>query len=198
LLSDNSFGPSPSSPEAEEKALDAYTNCLKFDKDNIYKEDGEVLNNFIQTAARVKRKADFYLDNKKYDEALKCYDLLEATIPYDTKEGNLKKNNITKEALLHNRFLVYKASGNMEKTKEYAAKLIESKYNDPRLYTDMVRLSLQNKDTTAALDYIDKGKVQFATNMDLIAQELDIYIARKKNRSIKRKAENSSWHFSEQ
>src|SRR3954469_17722893 len=33
--------------EPEEKALEAYTNALKFDKDNIYKQDEELLNNFI-------------------------------------------------------------------------------------------------------------------------------------------------------
>src|SRR4051812_33612375 len=42
-------------PEAEEKALDAYINCLKLDKDNIYKED--VKGPLVVAAAATNRKA---------------------------------------------------------------------------------------------------------------------------------------------
>jgi len=169
---------------SEEKALDAYINCLKYDKDNIYKD--EVKDYLVLSAARVNRKAFFYRDNKEFEKALKCYDLLEAALPYDF-EGGLKRANITKEKIIFNKFEMYKFAGNKEKTKEYAGKLMDMKYKDAKIYTDMARLSLLDKDTTAALDYIDKGKLMFEDNMELITSELDIYIARKKTDLLKDK-----------
>src|SRR3954469_10637129 len=77
--------------EADEKALDAYINCFKFDKDKIYKD--EIKDNFALMASRVNRKASFYASNKEFEKSLKCYDLLESALPYDY-EGNLKRSNI--------------------------------------------------------------------------------------------------------
>src|SRR6218665_1264869 len=113
-----------------------------------------------------------------------AYDLLETALPYDF-DGGIKRNNITKEKLMYYRFQVYKLAGDVAKTKEGANKLIEIKYKDPQIYTDMVKISLMDKDTAAALSYIDKGKLMFEDNMDLITSELDIYIARKKTDVLK-------------
>jgi predicted Zn-dependent protease len=170
--------------EAEEKALDAYINCLKLDKDNIYKD--EVKGSIVQAAAANNRKANFYIANKEYDKANRCYDLLETALPFDFDQG-MKRQNITKEKLLYNRFDMFKFAGNKEKTKEYANKLIDIKYKEPKIYTDMTRLSLLDKDTAAALSYIEKGKILFEDNMSLIGTEIDIYLARKRTNELKDK-----------
>ena len=170
--------------EAEEKALDAYLNCLKFDKDVIYKD--EVKGSLVQSSAAVSNKANFYKQNKQFENSLKCYDLLESALPYDFDQG-MKRNNITKEKIIFNKFEMYKYAANKEKTKEFANKLIEMKYKDPKIYTDMVQLSLLDKDTAQALAYIEKGKILFEDNMDLIASELDIYLNRKQTDILKDK-----------
>ena len=170
--------------EAEEKALDAYINCLKFDKDVIYKD--EMKGSLVQAAAAVNRKTNLYIYNKQYDAALKCFDMLEAALPYDFDQG-MKRNNITKEKILYSKFDMYKSSGNKEKTKEYAGKLIDIKYKEPKIYLDMVKVSLMDKDTTAALMYIEKGKILFEDNMALIGTEIDIYLARKRTTELKDK-----------
>ncbi len=171
--------------EAEEKALDAYINCLKIDqKDNIYKED--VKGPIVQAAAATNRKANFYAAQKEFDKANKCYDLLETALPFDFDQG-MKRQNITKEKILFNRFEMFKNSGKKDKTKEYANKLIEIKYKEPKIYTDMVRLSLLDKDTASALSYIEKGKLLFEDNMTLIGTEIDIYLARKRTNELKDK-----------
>jgi tetratricopeptide (TPR) repeat protein len=83
---------------------------------------------------------------------------------------------------------MYQMAKNFDKTKEYADKLIDIKYKEPKIYTDMVRVSLQDKkDTTLALSYIEKGRTMFEDNMDLITSELDIYIVRKKTDVLKNK-----------
>ena len=170
--------------EAEEKALDAYINCLKNDKDVIYKD--EMKGSLVQAAAAVNRKTNLYIYNKQYEAALKCFDLLEAALPYDFDQG-MKRNNITKEKIMYSKFDMYKSSGNKEKTKDYAGKLIDIKYKEPKIYLDMVRLSLLDKDTTAALGYIEKGKILFEDNMALIGTEIDIYLARKRTNELKDK-----------
>jgi len=171
--------------EAEEKALDAYVNCLKLDaKENIYKD--EVKGALVVASAATSNKANFYKVNKDYTKALYCYDLLESALPFDFDQG-MKRNNITKEKLLYNRYELNMIAGNKDKAREFANKLIEIRYKDPRVFTDMVQLSLKDKDTTGALSYIEKGKLMFEDNMDLIGAELDIYLARKKTDVLKDK-----------
>lgn len=174
--------------EAEEKALESYINCLKNDKDNIYKD--EVKGLIVQASAAVSNKANTYRMNKEFDKAVKCYDLMEAALPYDFDQG-MKRNNITKEKLMYNKFEMYKSVPNKEKTLEYANKLIDMKYKEPRIYTDMVKLSLLDKDTTKALEYIGKGKQMFEDNMELVNQEINIYLARNKTDELKSKLNNA-------
>jgi tetratricopeptide (TPR) repeat protein len=171
--------------EAEEKALESYVKCLKLDKDNnAYKDDVKGL--IVQAVAATSNKANMYVQAKEYDKALKCYDLIESALPYDFDQG-MKRANITKEKLMYYKFDMYKYAANKEKTKEYADKLIDIKYKDVKIYTDMVKLSLIDRDTTKALDYIGKGKLMFEDNMDLINQEINIYLARNKTNELKDK-----------
>jgi tetratricopeptide (TPR) repeat protein len=187
--------------EAEEKALEAYVNCLKIDaKENIYK--AEVKGSLVVSAAATSNKANYYKVNKDYIKAIYCYDLMESALPFDFDQG-MKRNNITKEKILNYKFDLYRVSGNKEKTKEFADKLIAINYKDPKLFNEMVSMSLSDKDTAAALAYIDKGKILFEDNMDLITTELNIYMARKKTDVLKDKLkaaidvspDNEIYHF---
>ncbi|MBK9283453.1 MAG: tetratricopeptide repeat protein [Sphingobacteriaceae bacterium] len=174
---------------SEENALEAYIKCLTLDKGkDIYKDEAKGL--LVQSAAATYNKANYYRSNKEFDKAIKCYDMLEEALPFDFDQG-IKRANITKEKLVFYRFDTYKYAGDKEKTKNYANKLIESKYRDPKIYTDMVKISLIDKDTAAALDYIEKGKILFDDNMDLINTELNIFLARKKTDELKVKLEKA-------
>ncbi len=169
---------------AEEKALEAYINCLKYDKDVIYKEDAK--GPLVLTAAATRNKSNYYKQNKEFDNAIYCLELLELSLPFDFDQG-IKRNNITKEKLLFDKFDLYKFAANKSKTIEYANKLIEANYKDSKIYTDMVKISLMDKDTSAALSYIEKGKIMFEDNMTLIGTEIDIFLARKKINELKDK-----------
>lgn len=170
--------------EAQEKAVESYITCLKLDKDNIYKD--QVKGGLVQTCAALYYKVQYYTQTKEFDKAIKGLDLLDAALPYDFEQG-LKRNNITKESLLYNRFKINALSGNKEKTKEFADKLIEIKYKDPIIYTNMVKICLTDKDTVNALKYIDKGKILFEDNAELINLEINIYLAQKKTDLLKTK-----------
>lgn len=184
IFSDTSEAIRKLDPESEEKSLEAYINCMKLDKDQVYKDEAK--GPMIGITAAVSNKANYYRANKQYDKALRCYDLMEASLPYDFDQG-IKRNNITKEKVAFYKFEMYQMAMNMEKMKEYADKLIDLKYKEPRLFTDMVKIAMANKDTVTALTYIEKGKLMFEDNMDLITSELDIYIARKKTDVLKNK-----------
>lgn len=169
--------------EAQEKSVESYITCLKNDKDNIYKD--EVKDLLVQTCAALQHKTKYYMQIKDFDKANKGLELLEMALSYDFDQG-LKHNNITKENLMYSRFKTYGMAGNKEKTKEFGDKLIESKYKDPSIYKDMVKISLLDKDTAKALTYIEKGKLIFEDNIDLINQEIKIYVAQKKTDVLKK------------
>jgi len=171
--------------EAEEKSLEAYMNCLKIDgKDEIYKPD--VKGPLVIAASAVNNKANWYAQNKVYDKALRCYELVEQALPYDFDQG-MKRNNMTKEKLLYNKFDMYFRASDYTKMQEYADKLIAINYKDPKLFIIMANTSIASKDTAKALSYIEKGKVLFDDNMDLINLEINIYLAQKKSNILKDK-----------
>lgn len=174
--------------EAEEKALESYIKCFKNDKGNFYRDDEQenIKGLIVQATAAVSNKANAYKNNKEFEKALYCYDLLEQALPFDFDQG-MKRANITKEKLMYYKFDMYKYAANKDKTKEYADKLIAIKYKDAKIYTDMVKLSLIDRDTTKALEYIGKGKLMFEDNMELVNQEINIYLARNKTDELKTK-----------
>lgn len=167
---------------AQEKAVESYIICLKNDKDNIYKD--QMKGYLVVSSAALDYKVKYYNSIKNYEKAIIALDILETTLPYDFDQG-LKRANITKENLLFNHYKVYSLSGNKEKTTEYANKLIEAKYKDPSIYTNMAKISLIDRDTAKALSYIEKGKLLFEDNIDLINQEINIYLAQKKTDLLK-------------
>ncbi|MBL7937664.1 MAG: hypothetical protein JNM51_17805, partial [Bacteroidia bacterium] len=147
--------------EAEEKALESYINCFKNDKDKFYStEEGGVKGLIVQATAAVSNKANAYKINKEFDKALYCYELLEQALPFDFDQG-MKRANITKEKLMYNKFETYRVAANKNKMVEYAEKLINIKYKEPKIYTDMVKICMVDRDTVKALEYIGKGKLMF-------------------------------------
>lgn len=175
--------------DAEEKALQAYINCLAIDlkenaKDPIYKPD--VKGPIVMAANATNRKATRLGIAKQFDKALKCFDLVESALIYDFDEG-MKRNNITKEKLLYNKYDMYGRAGDIPKMQEYADKLIAINYKDPKIFVNMSNIMLGAKDTTKALYYIEKGKMMFDDNMDLINSEINIYLAQKKSAQLKEK-----------
>lgn len=169
--------------EAQEKAVESFSNCITFDKDNVYKEEAKAL--LLQSGIALYNKAKNYADNNDIDKANKSYDLLE-TAMVNNNEG-FKSSGITKEAITYNRYIAYSHAGNKDKMKEYGDKMVELKCKEPSVYIDMAKVSLADKDTVKALSYIDKGKMVLGNNKDLMTQEINIYLAQKKTGILKSK-----------
>ncbi|MBK7667577.1 MAG: hypothetical protein IPJ32_09710 [Sphingobacteriaceae bacterium] len=175
--------------DAEEKALKAYINCLAIDlkenaKDPIYKPD--VKGPIVMAANATNRKAGRLGQAKQFEKAIAAYDLVESALIYDFDEG-MKRNNITKEKLIYNKFDMFFKASDYAKMQEYADKLIAINYKDPKIYIIMANSSIGAKDTVKALSYIDKGKKMFDDNMDLVNLEINIYLAQKRSAELKDK-----------
>jgi len=164
-------------PDAAEKAFISFLNCLKTDKDNIYKE--EVTPLLVASSMRLYNSAIRAKEAKDYDKAFRCFNDLFDAFPFD-KDKSLQRSNITVESLDHDLYGVARVSGDKTKAKEYLQKLIDIKYKDPLIYLDMSRLYLEQKDTVKALSYIETGRNLFDENSSLINAELSIYITQGK------------------
>ncbi len=172
--------------KSEEKALEAFTQCLILDaqqnsKQMIYKD--EVKNPLVQAASACRRKADYYIQNKQYAEALYLFELLEKALPFDYDQA-MKRSNITPEKLKFNRFQVSSYAGDKPQLIRLSEDLIRMSYKEAYIYETMLKLYLSDKDTAAALNIIEKGKELFESNMFLIGNEIDIYLARKKTQDL--------------
>lgn len=170
---------------SEEKAVQSFVKCLELDKGkDIYKD--EVKGLLVQSAYALNQKFLTQKDNKEFDAAINSLDILSSALPYDYEQG-MKRNNVTKESIMFSRYKTFIAAGQKDKAKAAADELISIKYKDVSIYTEMVKVSLIDKDTAQALSYIQKGKILFEDNMALADQEINIYLARKKTNELKDK-----------
>ncbi|GIV26762.1 MAG: hypothetical protein KatS3mg027_0576 [Bacteroidia bacterium] len=178
-------------PEAAEKAVESFVKCYELDKDKIYVNESDFKEGFIISCNNLMYKAtSLYRPNKEYDKAIKSFDLLEKAVPYDFDQS-LKRNNITKEKLLYEKYKTYTIAENIEKAKELANQLYSIKYKDPTIYVGISRLLLSKGDTATALDFLHKGQTIFDDNIDLLNIEIDILSRQKKLNELKTKLETA-------
>ena len=174
---------------AKEKAVESFVKCLQLDKDNIYKPDAK--GPLAICASSLMNKIDrIYFPEKQFEKISAACDILKSALPYDFDES-MKRGNITEANLMFIQFRAYYAANDMNKAKEQGNKLIDIHFKMPAIYTTMVKLSLSQKDTVAALSYIDKGLALFDDNMDLITMQIDILLKQKKSDLAKQKLETA-------
>lgn len=178
-------------PEAAEKAVESFVKCFELDKDKIYTNESDVKEGFIVSSSNLIYKAtSIYRPNKEYDKTIKALEILEKAVPYDPDQA-LKRNNITKEKLLFEKYKTYVLAENLDKAKELGNQLYSIKYKDPSIYTSISRLFLSKGDTATALDFLHKGQTIFDDNIDLLNIEIDILGRQKKLNELKQKLETA-------
>ncbi len=178
-------------PEAAEKAVESFVKCYELDKDKLYVNESDFKEGFIISSNNLMYKAtSVYRPNKEFEKAIKVFDILEKAVPFDP-EQSLKRNNITKEKLLFEKYKTYLFAQDLNKTKELANQLYTIKYKDPYIYIGTAQLSLSKADTTSALDYLHKGQTIFDDNIDLLNLEIDILSRQNKLNELKQKLETA-------
>lgn len=174
--------------EAAEKAVESFVKCFELDKkDKMYTNESDVKEGFIVSCSNLMYKAtSLYRPNKEFDKTIRAFDILEQAVPFDPDQA-LKRNNITKEKLLFEKYKTCNIAGDLEKSKEYATQLYSIKYKDPSIYTSVSRLALSKGDTATALDFLHKGQSIFDDNIDLLNIEIEILSRQKKLNELKQK-----------
>jgi len=168
---------SKTNPEAAYISTQSFINCIHTDKKETYKDSTDIFM-WIAGYSLYNRAVEQYQDGN-IETAMKFYKEVYEVFPYD-KEDNLKRNNITRGIVTKNLYLcAYRLKDNAS-AKVYLQTLIDSSFNDPAIYIGMSRILLEEKDTTAALKYIEMGRGKFDEHQGLISQEISIYVAQGK------------------
>ncbi|MCB9251106.1 MAG: tetratricopeptide repeat protein [Flavobacteriales bacterium] len=164
---------SKENPDAIKIAAESLFKCKETDKDGDWKEQCDFY--MLNVANVMFNAAVVQYQKNNYDKALEYYNVILKILPYDTK-GDLKTINITENLLYQYSYYASMAKGDNELTKSYINKLIEVKFNDPKIYSALAKVYLDEKDTSNALVALDKGRKLFPNDADLMNMELDIYL----------------------
>jgi tetratricopeptide (TPR) repeat protein len=119
--------------------------------------------------------AVFEYQQNNFDKALNYYQMTLNLIPLD-KKGDLKTNNINEDLIYQYSYYAAMAKGDNAQTKNFINKLIERKFNDPKIYSALAKVYLDEKDTANALSTLLVGRERFTADADLMNMELDIYL----------------------
>lgn len=160
-------------PQAYEKAVVSFVNCLKTDTKKNYFD--ETKNQVWQSSIGLFNQATQEYAYGNPNLAIPMYEIIFDVFPYDT-DNNLKRNNITKEILYKNIYLAAKKAGNIPVAKENLQKLIDAKFNDPRIYIWMCDMNLEARDTAAAIASIELGLESFEDDGRLINKQIGLYL----------------------
>ena len=161
------------------KATVSIIKCLqKGKKDKIiikrWRAKEDVLSDLNVCASILFNEAGKAYENKNYSYAIELYNKIFDLIPYD-EEDLLKRNNITSETIYLNCFYSSKQKKDVKMMKMYLQKLIDLNYNDPLIYSEMSKISLNENDTVNAINYINQGRELFDNDEGLINQEINFW-----------------------
>lgn len=161
-------------PNALAVAIDAFAKAREYDVKRKYTE--EVNQNFSQTLALLFNKGVKEYQEQKYKEAISTFNVIIKNNPKDT-------------------LALFNMALSAEKAKDTAAskaafiKLIEVRYPEAEVYRSLASIYKSEKDTAAALTIIENARVIFPENVNLIIDELNVYLARKKTNEVLSKLE---------
>ncbi|MDP1745945.1 MAG: hypothetical protein Q8L90_10225 [Bacteroidota bacterium] len=159
--------------DAALKAVESFINCLKGDKDNVYKD--EVTGLLVASSLRLYNNGLDAYRSGDFVRATKNLTVVFEAFPYD-KDKTLTRSNITPETLNYDLYSISRDAKDLGKAKEYLQKLVDAHYKSPKIYIDMSRILISEKDTVKALEYIEMGRNLFEDDIKLINAELTVYI----------------------
>ncbi len=163
--------------EAVEKAAISFINCMKTDVKKLYTDDCKKL--VWVAGIGLFDNAIMFAQKNEFSTSMRYYNLIFDIIPLD-EDNNLKRNNITAEVVHKNIAYTALKAKDPSTAKIHFQKLIDSNFNDPKIYLNMAKIYLDQKDTISALKYIEQGKAIFDDNLNLITEEMNIYLVQGK------------------
>jgi tetratricopeptide (TPR) repeat protein len=175
-------------PAAIKIAADALLKCHETDLKKAWSDQFDF---YLLNVANVLFNAGVgKYQSKSYDTAIDYYQTTLKFIPLDTK-GDLKTINITEDLIYQYSYYSAMAKGDNVQTKNYINKLIERNFNDPKIYSALAKVNLEDKDTSAALEALAKGRTKYTSDQDLLNMELDIYLKQGKTDVLIKKLDDA-------
>ena len=164
------------------KATESYIKCMqphpkKKNKIIIYKKwpKEEVLEGIVQCGYKLFNEATVEYNAGNHKRALKHYTAIFDIIPFDD-EDQLKRGNITKETILYRSFLSTNKMKDNTASKEILQQLIDISFNEPKIYSDMSSILIEEENIDKALEYLALGRDMFEEDQGLINYEINLYI----------------------
>lgn len=168
-------------PDAIAKATESLIKCLEIDEREMFSDSAHVY--LMRSAISCFYEGVDQFKKEQHQKAADLYGLVIKAIPYD-KNKDLARNNVSEKNIYL--YLYYAANGskNKDKEKEYLVKLIGMNYNDANIYLYMSRILQEEKDTAAALGYIEKGRERFYDDNTLIGEQVDLSLKMGKSEEL--------------
>ena len=165
----------------EEKFVVSSLKCMSTDTKKRY--EYYCATAVINGAFAAYNKAIEYYGANDTKNALKFFQYVTQVFPYD-KNGDLKKNNITEKQI--NKYIadLYYINEDYTNALKYYDVLINADYNNPSIYIFASNCSFMLKDSAAGMATIDKGRSKFPSDMDLVKQELNVYLKQGKQQIL--------------
>jgi len=167
--------------DALEIATKSFFACLETDEKERFRSFAE--QKLLDCAIGNFNQGVVHYNAQEYEKAIASYAEALKILPLD-KEGELKRRNITEQTLIQYSYYSAMAKGDNAATKGYINKLIDLGFQDPKIYMDLVRVYLAEKDTSNALKYIELGKDLAPDDVNLINTELDIYLKQGRSQEL--------------
>ena len=179
---------SKETPDAVKTAAEALFKCQETD---VKKQWAEQFDFYLLNVSNVLFNAAVSeYQNKNYEKAIDYYQLTLKLIPFDTK-GDLKTININEDLIYQYSYYAAMAKGDNKLTKEYINKLIDHKFNDPKIFSALAKVYLDEMDTVNALKTLAIGRERFSSDQDLMNMELDIYLKQGKTDILIKKLDDA-------
>lgn len=155
-------------------AIEAFAKARTYDVKHKYTE--EVNQNYAQTLALLFNKGVKEYQEQKFNDAISTFNVIIKNNPKDT-------------LALFNMALSAEKAKDTVAAKAAFIKLIEVHYPEAEVYRSLASIYKAEKDTAAALTVIENARIIFPENVNLIIDELNVYLARKKTAEVLSKLE---------
>lgn len=152
-------------PEACRLAMQSFTKSMEINKGSDYVED-MTLRGIGLFANEFSRGVKHY-NKKEYDKSLAVFEFLLTIVPNDSL--SMLNAGLSAEKLK-----------DLTKAKNYYGKLIQMKYDSPRIYNQYAIIQKNETDTTGALETLKKGRQIYPDDLGLIIEEANIYLSSNK------------------
>lgn len=152
-------------PDACRLAMQSFAKSMEINKSSDYAED-MALRGISLFANEFGRGVNHY-NKKEYDKSLAVFEFLLTIVPADSLS-------------MLNAGLSAEKIKDYAKAKTYFGKLIQMKYDSPRIYNQYALIQKTEGDTASALETLKKGRQIYPDDLGLIIEEANIYLSTNK------------------